>query len=63
MNTRYLFIVLTKKNPFKALREKNILYFCHRKLTNTNKKIVKLLRYRHSVVIEGIFLFSYFLII
>lgn len=46
-----------KKKISEGLQEKFILYFCHRKLTNTNKKTIKYLRYRHSVFIEGIFYF------
>ena len=47
----------TEKKFSEGLQEKFILYFCHRKLTNTNKKTIKYLRYRHSVFIEGIFYF------
>ena len=68
MRTNILFAACREKNAKKiwgelkkifrwACRENIILYFCHRKLTNTNKKTIKYLRYRHSVFIEGIFYF------
>ena len=53
----------TEKIFRRACRKNIILYFCHRKPANTNKKTVSHLRYRHPVCIEGVFIFSYFLII
>ena len=52
-----------KKKISEGWQEKFILYFCHRKPANTDKKTVKHLRYRHSNFIEGFLFFSYFLII